>query len=171
LGKRNRHKSKQNRKFLACTFKYNGIVKRIITDVGATPAFDPKDYEKALPYEIIDFRALWDTGATDSVITANTVQELGLVPTGSTKVNHAGGVDIVNTYLINLFLPNMIALPHVLVSECQSSDFDVIIGMNVINEGDLSITNLNSSTWMSFRIPSIRGIDYVDEYNKLNQVT
>ena len=42
-----------------------------------------------------------------------------------------------------------------------------LVGMDVICNGDFSITNLNGRTWMSFRIPSCAAIDYVAEATKL----
>ena len=45
------------------------------------------------------------------------------------------------------------------------NDFDVIVGMGIITRGDFSITNVNGLTHMSFRIPSISIVDYVEEAN------
>ena len=45
------------------------------------------------------------------------------------------------------------------------TDIDVLIGMDIIRHGDFSITNTNSATTFSFRIPSVAEIDYVQESN------
>jgi predicted aspartyl protease len=127
------------------------------------------DYKnKKAPYDIIPKKALWDTGATGSVITAATAKELKLTAVGSATVNHVDGQSKTSTYLVNLFLPNRVAFPGVLVSECKDSDFGVIIGMDIITQGDFAITNLDSKTWLSFRIPSTQAIDYVADF-KLQQ--
>jgi hypothetical protein len=41
--------------------------------------------------------------------------------------------------------------------------FEAIIGMDIITQGDFSITNVGGETCMSFRTPSIRRVDYVAE--------
>jgi hypothetical protein len=87
---------------------------------------------------------------------------------GVTQVAHAGGIGESKTYLVNLFLPNKVALAGVLVSECEDivGDFGVIIGMDVITSGDFAITNTDDKTWVSFRVPSMGRIDYVEEFNR-----
>ncbi|MEK0338302.1 MAG: hypothetical protein QQN41_12795, partial [Nitrosopumilus sp.] len=61
----------------------------------------------------------------------------------------------------------------VVVIGVQATDYptiighDIIIGMNIITQGDFSITNLNNQTWMSFRIPSLNATDYVQELNRI----
>jgi hypothetical protein len=83
-------------------------------------------------------------------------------------VTHAGGSESKNTYLVNMYLPNGVAIVGLVVSEFnEAAQFGVIIGMDVIGAGDFSITNYGNQTWASFRIPSIEGIDYVQEANKI----
>jgi hypothetical protein len=120
-GKRKRHAKKYELKSArALTVHYEGLTNRVVTELGLTPAFDPNDFPPdQMPYEITFKQALWDTGATGSVLTKATVKELNLTPTGITKVNHAGGSSVSNTYLVNLFLPNKFAVIGVTVSECD----------------------------------------------------
>lgn len=164
---RPRKKKQKFENFQAFTQKYNELSNRIITAVGLSPAFNPADHQKELPYPITEFNALWDTGATRSVLTASTVKELNLISVGTTVVNHAGGSSPSNTYAVNFFLPNRVLVSGVLVSECDdlAGNFGAIIGMDIITSGDLAITNANGKTWVSFRVPSINGIDYVEEHN------
>ena len=152
--------------FHACTAKLNGIADRIVTPVKLCQAFDPKQTPLP-PYPLHDTMALWDTGATKSVITDATVAALNLVPSGTTMVNHAGGTSPSNTYLVNFILPNKVGIAGVLVSQCSdiAGHFGAIIGMDIICQGDFSITNVGKETCMSFRIPSIKTIDYVEEAN------
>ena len=94
--------------------------------------------------------------------------DLGVVPTGTVMVNSAHGSSLCNTYLVNLYLPNQVVIPGVLVSECSdTAHFGAIIGMDIIAAGDFSITNVNGKTWVSFRIPSILAIDYVAEATRI----
>jgi hypothetical protein len=156
--------------FGATSLYFNGISRQLITPVGLTIAFDTALYDgKPCPYKINNKKGLWDTGATGSVLTAAVVSELGLIPTGSTMVVTAGGTEQTNTYLVNIYLPNYVCVPGVPVSETKHivGDFDVIIGMDIISKGDFAVTNYNSKTCMSFRIPSIQKIDYVIEANKI----
>lgn len=154
-------KKKYTQPFQALTIRFNGLSNRIITDLGISEAFDPKG--KQLPFYTL--KALWDTGATKSVIKPSTVKKIGLVPSGKTKVKHAGGTSFSNTYLVNFMLPNKVGITGVIVCECDDGvgDFGAIIGMDIINLGDFSISNFGKKTYMTFRTPSYRTIDYVKE--------
>ncbi len=82
-------------------------------------------------------------------------------------ISTANGVVLVNTYFINLTLPNHVTVKDVLVTGADlGNNIDVLIGMDIIRHGDFSITNMNNSTTFSFRIPSISEIDYVKESNE-----
>jgi len=148
--------------FHAFTTKANGRANRIITPIKVCQAFDPAK-SPIPPYSLYDTTALWDTGATNSVITNNTAKKLNLTPVGATMISHAGGCCKSDTHLVNFVLPNAVQVPGVLVSECPDSagNFGVIIGMDIISQGDLAITNVNGMTVTSFRLPSIEIIDYV----------
>ena len=154
--------------FQALTVKAKGRLGHIVTDVHVTPAFDisqPPDPPPARE----PARALWDTGATRSVVSESLVASLGLTPVGSCRVRHADGESTKNTYLVNFFLPNSVCMGSVLATDFPASQhpFDAIIGMDVICFGDFSITNVSGATWMSFRTPSTRAIDYVVEADKI----
>lgn len=157
--------------FHAFTTKYTGVSNRIITPVRLSAAFDPAN-PPSPPYPLRETQALWDTGATGSVVTKPTAEALGLVPVGRATVQHAGGSSLSNTYLVNFVLPNNVQVIGVLVSECEhivGGGWGAIIGMDIITKGDFSITNLNNRTCVSYRIPSVETVDYVEEANKLNK--
>lgn len=156
-------------KFMAFTAKCEGIANRIITEVGLSEAFIPNASQAPVSPKIA-VKALWDTGATQSVITQSTAQNLGIVPTGRTSVIHAGGSSEQNTYIVNFFLPNKVMGYGVQVTECHDTvgGFGAIIGMDIITKGDFSITNNNGHTWVSFRFPSIKAVDYCVEADKIN---
>lgn len=107
--------------------------------------------------------AIWDTGASASVITDKVVQSLGLIATGMSRVNTANGTVNQRTYIVDIQLPNNVTVKDVTVTGVAnlSGNCDVLIGMDIINTGDLSITNHDNVTCMSFRIPSSHQIDYV----------
>ena len=127
-----------------------------------------KDIQSADFYK---YKALWDTGATNCVITPKVVKELGLVPSGVSQNRHAGGMSDVNIYYVDLRLPNNIVIRGVRVSECadQAGRFDLIIGMDVISLGDFSITGQGTRRMVSFCMPSSVSIDYVPIANALNK--
>lgn len=116
------------------------------------------------PYTPKMWRGLWDTGASRSSITQRIVNDLNLIPVGDTNISMANGIVTVNTYFVDLGLPNGVTVENVLVSCADlGEDIDVLIGMDIIRHGDFSITNVNYKTTFSFRTPSIREIDYVKE--------
>jgi len=149
--------------FHAFTTRSNGgLLNELINDIGISFPFDPQT--STHNPKIFKVKALWDTGATNCVITKQTAIKVGLKPFTKTKVFHAKGESIENVYKLNLYLPNGIALSNINATECEDAErFGFIIGMNVINLGDFSITNVAGNTVFSFRFPSIKEIDYVKE--------
>lgn len=154
--------------FQALTVRASGRTDRVITDVEVTPGFDPAKPPNPLPSRI-SAKALWDTGASNSVLSTTLVQSLGVPPVGTRQVHHGDGTSTRNEYIVNLYLPNKVCIAGVLATEFPAShnQFSVLIGMDVICLGDFSITNVGGQTWMSFRTPSCVAIDYVVEANKI----
>jgi len=157
---------KQLPTFHALTNSYPGRVNRIITKIAVCDAFDPQNPPDELP-PLAETDALWDTGATSSVITPAVVRALELVPSGRTITNHGGGASEHNTFIVNLTLPNGVGFTGVRVTELEKvvDNFGMIIGMDVISFGDFSITNYENKTCFSFRVPSQGSVDFVKEYN------
>jgi hypothetical protein len=157
------------RRIHAFTVKHEGLANRIITPLGISKVFDPKNPPEEIP-PYSNTSALWDTGATNSCVTKAVADRVGLIPTGSGFVDHAGGRTERNRYTVNFLLPNRVGVAGVQVTECDSppGGFGAIVGMDVIMQGDFTITNLNHKTWMTFRIPSIQQVDYVIESNRIN---
>ena len=150
--------------FQALTIKVSGKASQLITDLAISAAFDPNAPPNPPP-ATESTKALWDTGASKSVISRAVVKALGLTPTGATNVSHAGGMSVSPTHLVNLYLPNQVGIVGVLVTEFEGTgDFGAIVGMDVITFGDFSVTNVAGQTWMSFRTPSMASIDYVQEH-------
>jgi hypothetical protein len=145
------------------TSKNSEKVRAIITEIHISEPLSDKTY-KSNDKRLHRTTALWDTGATGSVITQQTAALLGLKPTSMTTVHHAGGVSIQNVYRVNIYLPNHVVIPNVRVTECPNTvgSFGVIIGMNIITMGDFALTNVGGATVVSFRMPSIEVIDYVE---------
>lgn len=147
------------------TCKYGGKAFQLITECKLCKAFNPSTHIGEHP-ELITFNALWDTGATGTVITQKVAERLGILPTGQILAFHANGKDMVNTYIVNIMLPNNVGITEVDVTEGDLSGFDMLIGMNVIQHGDFSVSCKNGNTVFSFQLPSTRELDFVNEHNR-----
>ncbi len=145
----------------------NGLLNLLITPIEVSPPVPSGAPPASNRWPA---KGLWDTGCTGAAISSSLVQRMGLIPSGVTRNHHAGGVDDnARTYIVDLYLPNNVRVTDVPVVEVVSmGDWDVLIGMSVINLGDFSITNVGGKTVFSFRFPSIKTIDYVIEANSLN---
>ena len=151
---------KHHGKFQAFTLKSTGILNMLVTDTLIMS--DVRNTAKA--YTPRMWSGLWDTGASRSSITRRIVDELGLIPIGSTSINTANGAVTANTYFVNFGLPNGVTVRHVLVSCAElGDDIDVLTGMDIMKHGGFFITNVNNKTTFSFRTPSMREIDFVKE--------
>ena len=156
----------------AFTTKASALVNVLHSSVQVSEAFDPGS-GAPMPTSMPCI-AIWDTGAMGTVITSKVVAGLGLKPSGQITVQGVGPAGIpqshpADTYLINLFLPNNVALVGVRVAESSVSGCDVLIGMDVIGSGDLAITNHNGKTTFTFRIPPCEEIDFVAEITEHNR--
>jgi predicted aspartyl protease len=109
---------------------------------------------------------IWDTGATGSAITKSLAKKLGLVQSGQTRVKGVHGYkDGIPVYPVKIVLNNQNVTFVLPVTECDeltdNSVAGFLIGMDVISKGDFSITNFQGQTVMTYRMPSIQKIDFV----------
>lgn len=142
------------------TIQFGGRVLEIATEAKISKAYDAVRMPGIShpPYE--SCKAVWDTGAMSTVITPAIAKKLGLNSLGFVKMQHANGVSLVNTYMINLLLPNKMEVHSLYVMEGAMTDTDILIGMDIITLCDFAITNKNGKTTFSFDIPSTRFTDY-----------
>lgn len=132
------------------------------SDIYITPAFTPSQ-EAAIP-EPRQYVAIWDTGATNSVVTRKVVEECGLVATGVVEVHLAGSTDDRNTYFVAIGLPNRVMFPQVKVADAETlGGGDVLIGMDIIGQGDFAVSHGDGRTTFTFRVPSLEVIDFVKQ--------
>lgn len=160
----------------AFTTRYGGRTRVLHTKVGVCLPVTPEEV-RAGQTKLVEYVAIWDTGATHSAITQKVVADLGLKPTGVREVRHGGGKSLNNTYLVNISLPNGVMVGQVRVTEVQLIPNDnlsddrqpqVLIGMDIIGMGDFAVTNSGGKTTMSYCIPSVREIDFVPEAKERN---
>lgn len=140
------------------TEKYTKIQKRIITSA----IIDTNGID-------LPVRIQWDTGATGICISKEVVSKLNLIPIGKINVHTPSGIGTMNQYIINIILNNEVMFRNwvVMDSEIGKQGIDVLIGMDIISNGDFALSNFEGRTQFSFRIPSQEHIEYKRELNQL----
>lgn len=143
---------------------YNRISKVLQNQVHIIEAFNPSTITGTITPKDLgakEYDAIWDTGATNTVITQRVVNELSLKQVGVTQLHTANDKKDAPLYLVAIFLPNMICIPELMVAQATvTSDAELLIGMDIISHGDFAVTNLDGKTVFSFRIPSVECIDF-----------
>ncbi len=149
--------------YFAFTLKSNQVEKEIISLIGITTPTNST--EKIIDGPPLKLKALWDTGATHSVITKDMAQKLGLIPINFVWVHHGGGNSLEPVFNVNIFLPNRLVIQDINVTGCPETAgrFDAIIGMDIISQGDFSFSNFKGKSTFSFRMPSFKETDFLTE--------
>lgn len=146
----------------AFTVSYDGRAAALVTPVQIGQAFDHSKLPGP-PGGVEEFQAVWDTGATNSVITERVVDKCDLKPIGMAEVNTVGGSQKAPVYLVSVRLPMGVGISDVRVTLGQiAGNSEVLIGMDVIGNGDFAVTCYEGQTMFSFRFPSIQKIDFVN---------
>ncbi|MEK7258065.1 MAG: hypothetical protein AAB316_25125 [Bacteroidota bacterium] len=106
--------------------------------------------------------ALWDTGAMCSCISKRCAEKLRLKQSDVATMGTASHIVESPIYSAHLLIPNFPTFTFLELLEYQEhvGDCDIIIGMDIISQGDLAITHLGGKTFLSFRIPSLQTIDF-----------
>ena len=152
-------------KIYALARRYSALVNRIES---AAVIINPDTQEE------LATNGIWDTGATNSVITKKAAQKLKLPIREFTDVRGVGGlITDVPVYLVDIRLNNENIVVRARVTECEElsvdGQIDMLIGMNIIRQGDFAISNYGGKTTMTFRVPSLCSIDYVKEIDENNR--
>ncbi|MFC1580010.1 retropepsin-like aspartic protease [Thermodesulfobacteriota bacterium] len=146
----------------ALTAKAGARANTIETDAEIWKAFDPRTVGDVPPSN--KYKAIWDTGATHSVISRKVIDECGLLPIGMARVHTASDTVDSEVFLVNIALPGNVMLPGIRVTEgVIFGHCEVLIGMDIINQGDFAFTNKDGKSTFSFRLPSLEEIDFVKE--------
>ena len=145
---------------LCLTVNFAGLARVIITPAGIGPhcqkgvAPPPSYFQQT--------KAIWDTGASATVVTEKIVKAAGLKPIGMTMTRGVHGEKMANVYMVALHLPNNVVFNALRVTEGDlGPDADVLIGMDVISAGDFAVSNHKGSSTFSFRLPSMQKIDFL----------
>lgn len=150
--------------FQAFTIKFNTKTNVLFCKVGVSAAFDLSIIKTNQP-PITEVLSIWDTGATCTVISKQLAAQIGLIPTGKTTIKGVNHTTEENTYLVNVYLPNKVCIMYVKIAEVPalSNGAGMLIGMDIIGSGDFSVYTENEKTVMTYRFPSIGGVDFVVE--------
>ncbi len=118
----------------------------------------------------VTITGIWDTGSEGCLISAELAEKLKLSPVGMKKVIGVHDEKWSPEYLFNLKLPNghSFEMINVLVGDMVGFE-EILIGMSIITQGDFAVTNVNNSTAMSFRTPSVLRINYVTDQEKAKE--
>lgn len=147
--------------YLAFTTKSPCVVKRLCNIAG----IGSNGHQISVP-------ALWDTGATGTCISHEVVKNLSLIPTGQKNVHTPNGESTVDTYMVDVFLPNHVTIRDVEVcdSEIGAQGIGILIGMDIISLGDFAVSNYDGKTVFTFRTPSKQVTDYVKQITAANAI-
>lgn len=148
--------------------EFEGLANALVTPCLVSSAWEPGS---ASPEpQRIEVKSLWDTGASGSVVSKRVVEQLSLQVEGYEKARHVyGEVDKVPIHYVNLVLFNRVQVVGVRALQGEFFGFDVLIGMDIISQGDFVITNSGGVTEFSFRIPSVAKFDFVKEDTIFNR--
>jgi hypothetical protein len=139
------------------TQTYTGQINSLRSTVCVASAERPVAGEKISSIEI---QAIWDTGATNSVITPNLKKALQLRSFSHQMIFGVNNESDAETTYISLTLPTkpnraeLDKLP-VFVADINVAGVDMLIGMDVIMRGDFSISNGGRVGVFSLAMPSI----------------
>jgi hypothetical protein len=105
-------------------------------------------------------KAIWDTGSTTTCVTQKIVHCLELHSVSEADMTTPSGTMSCLLYAINLYLPDDICIHDITVAETLPTGCDIIIGMDIIGQGDFAVSNLNGKTAFTFRMPSLHKFDF-----------
>lgn len=153
-------KDQITRKHRGFKTKFSANDLKIITPIKLT-----LPYQEGEEISYIDgtWRGLWDTGATSSTICRSLAAKLNLPELSDCQLQGVGGVYDSKEYMAGLILPNSVMIPATSLYGIEdASDFDMLIGMDIITLGELLISVEGEDMFFSFQIPSFGGM-YLDD--------
>jgi hypothetical protein len=124
------------------TVTHKGLAKKIISHAIITSLDSGKSVKIA---------AMWDTGATMSLVNDKIIKDLQLKEICITKVKHVAGTETFPVYTAAIEIQGgMIINEHRLVSFPSIHAFDMIIGMDIITLGRFCIENNDGNSVFTF---------------------
>ena len=97
--------------------------------------------------------AIWDTGATGSMVSENVARKLNLKPVGRTTIAGVHGVHDANTYVVDIQFDNGATLKDIKVTEASNTGgFGLLVGMDIIGRGRLYVDGINPTLMVRFEV-------------------
>ena len=156
---------------------YPGLARVLLSRVAIIPKypFQPEIAQQILANPLdLTFTAVWDTGATHSVITPNAINKLNL--SGQiiryTKVRGVNSESEQPVYIVGgIVLPNNIIFYNWELTESNiGDDADLLIGMDIISNGELTISRKEGKTKFCFSYPPHhKPFDLVERNQRINK--
>jgi len=143
--------------------KYPALAPDLNTDIEVFPV-------SSVTHQGTTVYAIWDTGASQTVITHRLMSHLNLIPIETKLVHGVNSKQLVDVVAISIKLPNGFLIPDIRVFVCDiPSPIDMLIGMDIIQRGDFHISNIGEHTLFSFVIPPLpEQFDLTKEADVLN---
>ncbi len=133
-------------------FQFNFEAESTSASEISTPLFVRKHGDSALEYPA---KAVWDTGATSSMISAALARKLTLAPTGTIQIAGVHGVQNARCYSVDIVFGNKFMIPSVKVSEASDfGGFDMLVGMDIISKGKMVIDGTDGKLKVCFQFPA-----------------
>ena len=127
-----------------------------------------------MPHDWLVTNALWDTGATNSVVNINFAKSLNLIPITRAPTFGIGGAQEVDVFTIDILLMETVLFENWRVSSGEtgiampgSVPPGIIIGMDIITKGDATMMSGPKGYYFSFILPSTMSPkDFRDEMSR-----
>jgi len=159
--------SERTPKSLAFEVNYNNIAHELKTQVILFAVSAPA------PNKTVAINAIWDTGATHSVITPEIAKFLRLFAIDTVPIIGVNNEkpESKPVSIVHVGLPNNVLLQTRRVSVTNiGGGADMLIGMDIITLGDFLISNTGKKTSFSFVMPPFPDKpDWIELANKINQ--
>ena len=106
----------------------------------------------------ISTKAIWDTGAQKSIITPYIAQALNLKPVNQVTIGGIHGKNQSDIVIVTLEIPGQNIHKDLQVAVCPfnadpKSDTNMLIGMDIISQGDFVLSNGGGDTLFTFATP------------------
>jgi len=153
-----------DKQYYALDAEYKKIVREITTPVSLFSS------HASAEGKCVKTSAVWDTGATHSVLSPKIVKELGLLPIDSCLVRGINHDQISDIVIASISLTDGLLLTGKRFSVNDIPGADVLLGMDIITKGDFVINNADGQTLFSFVIPSFKDkISFSKKADRINK--
>lgn len=128
---------------LTCITKFDNLANRLYVPVEVNGCNKRETYKA---------KAIWDTGSSATAISERLAEEMGLAPVDKGVGVSAVGETKILYYLLDIRMSNDIVIKSVKIAAfpLKRHDIDILLGMDVISKGKLTISNQNGKTEVTF---------------------